>query len=626
MARRAFLLLALLAAFASPAFAFAHGGDQKLDAVLRARAHAPRGAAASRVIIQTTGGVPADSLIKALHGKAGRRLTAVHGQVAEIPDVELDALASSPLVRAVSLDRRVIGTMERTGATIGATWARQNLGVDGTGVNVAIIDSGVASWHDDLDPQHIVQFVDFVDFQTSAYDDYGHGTHVAGIIAGNGYDSGGARSGIAPGARLVVLKVLDADGTGYISNVIAAFDYAVQHKAELNIRVINLSVAAGVYESYTTDPLTLAARRAVDAGLVVVTAAGNFGKNASGGAQYGGVTAPGNAPWVLTVGATSHNGTITRADDSMAAFSSRGPTYIDYAAKPDIVAPGVGIESLTDQGTLLFKTHPSARLWGAVDTAAQPYLSLSGTSMAAPVVAGTVALMLQANPSLTPNLVKAILQYTAEHRAKIDDLTQGGGFLNARGAVQLASALANPGTPQGAPDPTPWNRHINWGNHRLGGGLLQSDANAWRTDVTWGAATTGSGDHIQWGTVCTTADCGGAVAASDESDHIVWGTSCAADATSECDTIAWGTSDEPDNIVWGTSCDGADCTDVVWGTACDTDECDNLVRGTSDESEGIVWGASCETLTPSCADVVWRRESEPPASSLSRTLLRVSRP
>ena len=623
MARRALLVLTLLAAIAAPALAAAHSGDQKLDAALRVRAHAASSTAASRVIIQTADDAPADALIRSLHGKPGRRLAGVRGQVAEIPDYQLDRLASLPTIRAVSLDRRVRGTMERTGATIGATWARQNLGVDGDGVGVAIIDSGVASWHDDLDPQHIVHFADFVDFQTSAYDDYGHGTHVAGIIAGNGYDSGGARPGIAPGARLVVLKVLDADGNGYISNVIAALDYAVQRRTDLNIRVVNLSVAAGVYESYNSDPLTLAARRAVESGIVVVTAAGNFGKNASGGAQYGGITAPGNAPWVLTVGASSHNGTVTRADDSIAAFSSRGPTYVDYAAKPDVVAPGVGIESLTEAGTLLFATHPSARLWGTTDTATQPYLSLSGTSMAAPVVAGTVALMLEANPSLTPNLVKAILQYTAERRAKLDDLTQGGGFLNARGAVQLAQSMAHPGALPGVPDPTPWNRHINWGNHRIGGGLLQPTANAWATDVTWGAATTTTGDHINWGTVCTAADCGAVSGSVDESDNIVWGTTCAPGDTDECGNIVWGTSDESDNIVWGITCDGADCADIVWGTACDTDECDTIVWGTSDSAETMVWGASCETLTPSCADLVWRRETEPAPPAWARTPLRV---
>ena len=145
---------------------------------------------------------------------------------------------------------------------------------------------------------------------------------------------------------------------------------------------------------------------------------------------------------MLTVGASTHKGTVTRKDDRVAAFSSRGPSYIDYAAKPDLVAPGVGIESLTDGSSLLFSTHPAARLWGTRRHRTQPYLSLSGTSMSAPVVAGTVALMLQANPTLTPNLVKAILQYTAEHRSGYDDLTQGAGFLNARGAVQLAKSLA----------------------------------------------------------------------------------------------------------------------------------------------------------------------------------------
>src|SRR5207237_5589922 len=187
-----------------------------------------------------------------------------------------------------------------------------------------------------------------------AYDDYGHGTHVAGIIAGNGFDSGGARSGIAPAARLVVIKALDGSGQGRISNVIAAFDYVVGHQRDLNIRVVNLSVAAGVYESYYSDPLTLAAKRAVDRGIVVVAAAGNAGRNRNGGTQYGAITAPGNAPWVLTVGASSTMGTIDRGDDTIAAFSSRGPTAVDRAAKPDVVAPGVGTESLSNPASSMY--------------------------------------------------------------------------------------------------------------------------------------------------------------------------------------------------------------------------------------------------------------------------------
>ncbi len=588
MLKRSFVLLAILVG-ALPAQAAEHA-DAKLDAPLKARTHT---AGTSRVIIETTDANGTDVLIRSLKGKPGRRLGLLRGQVAEVPNAALEALARHAGVNAIRLDRAVRGTMERTSATIGATWVRERLGFDGSGVGVAIIDSGVTSWHDDLGTDRVVHFADFVDFQPTPYDDYGHGTHVAGIIAGSGYDSNGARRGIAPAANLVVLKVLDGDGFGYISNVIAALDYVVEHRQQFNIRVINLSVAAGVYESYASDPLTLAAKRAVEAGVVVVTAAGNLGRNAQGQTQYGGITAPGNAPWVLTVGASSHNGTVTRTDDSIASFSSRGPSFIDYNAKPDIVAPGVGIESLADASSLLFATHPNARLWGTVDTATPPYLSLTGTSMSAPVVTGTVALMFQANPALTPNLVKAILQYTAEHKTRYNDLTQGAGFLNARGAVQVAKMFASSGSsPAGGTvsDPTPWNKHINWGNHRIGGGVLRPDANAWRLDVTWGAASTDEGDTIVWGTVCSSSDCGTLIRGTlSEEDNIVWGTSC---ASKSCDEVVWGPSTE-DNIVWGTTCGGDDCSNHVWGSDCSTGvECANIVWGTSSDEDNIVWGTN----------------------------------
>jgi subtilisin family serine protease len=252
---------------------------------------------------------------------------------------------------------------------------------------------------------------------------------------------------MAPGSHLIVLKALDGAGDGNVSHVIAAVDYAVRNRTAFNIRIINLSVAAGVYESYNTDPLTQAARRAVDAGIVVITAAGNRGRDTSGAAQYGGITAPGNAPWVLTVGASNDNGTAERNDDTVASFSSRGPGVIDGSLKPDLVAPGVGIESLADAGSLLYQARPAARRWGSVRTASEPYLTLSGTSMAAPIVAGTVALMLQANPSLSPGTVKTILQRTAESSSRYDPFTQGAGFLNARAAVELARSLASDGPP-----------------------------------------------------------------------------------------------------------------------------------------------------------------------------------
>jgi serine protease AprX len=563
---RSLILTVVCAAAAVPqavAAGVTHTGDARLDAALKRRAHAPAGH--SRIILMVDPGVQAARLIQSVDGVVGRHLASLGGIVADVPDTSLDAQAALPGVRTVSLDRPIEGTLERTGATIGSGWVHDTLGLDGTGVGVAIIDSGVTGFHDDLPPGRVVKFADFVNFQPEAYDDYGHGTHVAGIIAGSGYDSGGRRQGIAPGATLVVEKVLDATGEGFISNVIAAIDYAVANKDTFHIRVINLSVAAGVYESFTTDPLALAARRAVEAGIVVVSAAGNLGRSANGWVQYGGIGAPGNAPWVIAVGASSHMGTADRRDDTVAAFSSRGPGAIDFIAKPDLVAPGVGIESLADAGSTLFATKPNARLWGTVATATEPYLSLTGTSMASPVVSGTIALMLQANPTLTPNLVKAILQYTAENKRRYDGLTQGGGFLNARGAVELARSLASGesiATSQ-QNDPTPWSRHIVWGNHRLGNGLIEATATAWHKDVVWGAATTPDGRSVTWGTSCTASDCTDLTTTGVSSDRMVWGTSA------DGENIVWGTTATAENIVWGTACGGADCAGagVVWSSS-----------------------------------------------------------
>ena len=441
MARSVFVVGALLSLMA-PAWVAAGprpGAVDKLDAALRQRTAGPRQLA--RVIVRTSDFTSVEALIAAVGGRIGRRLAGISALVAEVPDTALGELAEAPAVKSISTDRQLHGTLERTALTIGARWVADNLGVDGTGVGVAIIDSGVTAAHDDLAGNRVAQFVDFVDFQPQPHDGYGHGTHVAGIIAGNGYDSAGARKGIAPGAHLLVLRALDQLGDGFISNAIAAIDYAIEQRAVYNIRVINLSVAAGVYESYETDPLTLAARRAVEAGIVVVTAAGNHGRNGNGQPQLGGITSPGNAPWVLTVGAASHNGTVDRRDDTVAPFSSRGPSRIDLVQKPDVVAPGVGMESLADPGSTLFAARPAARIWGSVQTASQPYLSLSGTSMAAPVVSATVALMLQANPALTPAAVKSVLQASAEPHGDYTALAQGAGFLDARSAVELSRDL-----------------------------------------------------------------------------------------------------------------------------------------------------------------------------------------
>ncbi|HEU4937800.1 MAG TPA: S8 family peptidase [Vicinamibacterales bacterium] len=597
-------LLAATGPTASPIAADDPPGLQKLDKPLRDKAAAALGR--SRVIVRGMNGVSSDELASVIRGAGGgvkRSLRLIDARVADLPDAALAALASHPLVAQVSEDRQIFGAMERTAATVGATTVRRDLGYDGTGIGVAVIDSGAAAAHDDLLGANgalvIDRFVDFVNGQELPYDDYGHGTHVSGIIAGSGYDSGGARSGIAPGVRLTVLKVLDRKGNGYISDVIAALDYVIEHKDELNIRVVNLSVATGVYESYTTDPVTVAAEKAVQSGVVVVAAAGNNGRGPDGRTRRGGVTAPGNARSVLTVGASSHMGTVERNDDTIASFSSRGPSAIDNGAKPDLVAPGVGIESLSDFEGTLYSTYSKYLLPGTVATSYLPYLSLSGTSMAAPVVTATVALMLQANPSLTPNAVKAILQYTAERHGGYDPLTEGAGFLNALGAVQLAQYLASPSI-GGYPDATSWSRTLIWGNQMVRGGRLTADANAWASGVTWGSSATPGGQSIEWGVVCGDDACesnspwrlGDTVAV-----NVVWGPTCdGADCQMPWTGSVYGTTDDGDTVVWGTTDDDT----VVWGT---TDD-DTVVWGTGDGEDTVVWGTRCSD--PDCEPVIWR--------------------
>jgi serine protease AprX len=612
-------LMALLAATAAAAQT-PPPGPSKLDPVLQARSRQLTGR--SRVIVQFKG-TPDVRVITGQRGVAGRALPSVGAQVADIDNNRLAAIANLPQVAGVVLDRPAFATMDRTGDTVGATLARQEYGLTGQGVGVAVIDSGITPWHDDLylvggrDPRIQNRIVHFKDFTGDSFlrrlgwelpsDDYGHGTHVAGIIAGNGFDSGGARTGMAPGARLIGLRVLDGQGLGYISDVIAAIDYAVSVRKTYNIRIINLSVASGVFESYDTDPLAQAAKRAVEAGIVVVAAAGNLGTTEDGTPQVGGITSPGNAPWVLTVGASSHQGTRTRRDDSVGAFSSRGPTWIDGDMKPDIVAPGVGTESLAAANSTLYHTYSDYLLDGTRRTAFKPYLSLTGTSMAAPVVAGTVALMLEANPDLTPNAVKAILQYTAQEREGTSWFAQGAGMLNTLGAIRMADFFEQPQEGLETPGDTiegewvAWSQHLFWGNNRIAGGLPLPGSNAWATDVEWGAQATAAGtpvvggvrvdDTIVWSTHRSGDDT--IVWSTNGRDTIVW-------STYSDDTIVWSTYTDDDTIVWST--DSRDT--IVWSTTYD----DTIVWSTSLE-DTIVWSTSYDDTivwsTGSATQTLW---------------------
>ena len=569
----------------------------KLDSELETRAKANSQTRTTRVIVELVPGVKLPPQFAAFAKRDGQ-LAIINGQVVDLPDRLLRQMSQHPSIFRIHYDRPAAKFNYLTSATVGTRVVRQTLGLTGAGIGVAVIDSGIASWHDDLTNnsstlypygnQRVARFVDFVNGRSQPYDDNGHGTHVAGIIAGNGYDSGGRKAGAAPDASLVALKVLDANGNGTVSNIIAALDWVLANHAKYNIRVVNMSVGSSIHESAWTDPLTLAAKKVVESGVVVVAAAGNFGRNAAGQIQYGGISAPGNAPWVLTVGGSSTQGTAKRDDDVIGGFSSRGPSFIDWNAKPDLIAPGQGTVSLAAAGSHFYQTKAAALSAGTIATASLPYLSLTGTSMAAPVVAGTVALMLQANPSLTPNAVKSILQYTAEDRG-YNGLAQGAGFLNAVGAVRLARfyATAQPGDK--VPVQKMWSRQIIWGNHRISGGVLNPSTNAFRLDTTWGVAQTDLGDNIVWGTAATGTDGDNIVwgTAALGGDNIVWGTSI------DGDNIVWGTG-LGDNIVWGTDCAGADCDGVVWGSV-DQGLGDNIVWGTAALGDNIVWGTAVGT-------------------------------
>jgi hypothetical protein len=249
----------------------------------------------------------------------------------------------------------------------------------------------------------------------------------------------------------------------------------------------------------------------------------------------------------------------------------------------------------------------------------KPYLSLSGTSMAAPVVSGTVALMLEANPKLTPNAVKAILQYTAQVKSYTSYLVQGAGMLNARGAVRLAKYFAAPATTtlgdmgdsiEGSW--APWARHLIWGNYRLTGGIPLPGSNAWSTSVRWGALKTSTGKRVVWGArlddniVWSTASDDNIVWSTAGDDNIVW-------STAGDDNIVWSTGGD-DNIVWSTAANDnivwstGTADNIVWSTASG----DNIVWSTAGEDnivwstgtlQNIVWGGDCAGRN--CQKTVW---------------------
>jgi serine protease AprX len=306
--------------------------------------------------------------------------------------------------------------------------------------SVAVLDTGVSpsaglnlvGWYDATSPRPL------------PLDDNGHGTHVAGIVGGT---PAGAFRGVAPGAPIVAVKVLDARAEGLVSDAIRGLDWCVANREALRLAVVNISFGRPVTQSWRTDPLCRAVGRAIAAGIVVVAAAGNQGDG------YGGIDCPANHPGVITVGAVRTNGTASRRDDAIASFSARGPTPLDRLAKPDLLAPGNRVVSLRAPGAWLDVMHPENQV-GDSGRAIRPprHYVLSGTSMAAPVVAGAALLARQAWPQASPNVVKAALMVSAQPlggwdpvlgttRERYDWMAQGAGYVNVPGAVLAAGLM-----------------------------------------------------------------------------------------------------------------------------------------------------------------------------------------
>jgi serine protease AprX len=491
-------------------------------------------------------------------GKLKAQFRSVRGAAFTVSPAMLKELSRDPEVAFISPDRKVKSrttpTYDYYETTINAPYA-WGLGLNGSGIGVAVLDSGIAA-SSDLTGR-VVYNQSFVPGETSTTTDlYGHGTHVAGIIGGSGAQSTGSGysltiKGVAPSVKLVNLRVLDENGASVDSTIIAALDEAIALQSTYNIRVINLSVGRPVYETYSLDPLCQAAEAAWKAGIAVVVAAGNDGRDQTFSEYgYGTLDAPGNDPYVITVGAMNTNGTAGLSDDQIASYSSKGPTPVDQFVKPDVVAPGNQIISLRVPGSTLDVEESSNQVpmslyqTNGSSATSSAYFVLSGTSMATPVVSGAIALMLQNQPSLTPDQVKARIMKTANknlqpstvatdpttgisYDAQADVFTVGAGYLDIHAALTNTDAF--PSTLGAAKSPA---ANISVNSSGVATVMLTPSTSLGGTSVLWGTS-------------------------------VVWGSS-AVDANS----VLWGSS-----VVWGKSTDSA-CS-VIWG-------------------KSVIWGASVQ--------------------------------
>ncbi len=513
--------------------------------------------------------------LKALKAGIYRNLEFIHSAALAVPARNLPALAALPFVQRISADLDVKKSDEFIVESSGAAMAANQYGVTGKSVTVAVLDSGVRTCQD-MPGSTVIGAVTFVPpppGQTAATNDScGHGTHVAGIIAGSGFGSSDSYTfrhfkGVAPGVKIVNVRVLDDKGQGTVSQVISGIQWCVQQKTAAsqpyNIRAINLSLGHPVGESYTTDPLCQAVEAAWKAGIVVVCAAGNEGRITPGttvgasnegyGTNYGSIQSPGNDPYVITVGAMKStdmvfaaNGSWThnRNNDHVSTYSSRGPSRLDLVLKPDILAPGNKVISLHANNTLLTNqyaatnTMPPKAYTTNLTAPTNKYYVLSGSSMAAPVVTGAVALMLDKDRSLTPDIIKARLMLSADKWAdpagNADPCTYGAGYLN------IPAAMASTAKPNQAATSPSLSEDAN------GNVYLNMDRAVWGTDVNgqravWGVTSVNDLRAV-WGT------------------RAIWGSSL---NVLDASRALWGQSVWSDRAVWGTSTSTVDLSSTA---------------------------------------------------------------
>ncbi len=481
---------------------------------------------------------------------------------------ELSRLAADGTIAHISGDLPVVADMAITNKVTGAdkVWAGSRgligllaqPGFSGSGIGVAVIDSGIAD-HAAL-AGRVVERVNLVSDEPGVSGDpFGHGTHIAGIIGGSATTAGRVTpayaGGSAPGVHFVDVRVLASNGAGYTSDVIAGIDWTIANARRYGVRIINLSLGHPIAEPSATDPLCRAVARAVQAGLVVVVSAGNYGRTADGTQVLGGITSPGNSPFAITVGALDTAGTVDRSDDRVAPYSSRGPTKFDFAVKPDVVAPGAGIVSLENPGSWLSTHYPS---WHIAGSGRNAYYRLSGTSMSAAVVSGGVALLLDGQPGLMPAQVKIALQTGAQF------LPDAGLIGGGAGSVDFAAA------------------------QRLAQGGLAGSAVTNLLGLSGGASYRDTGSLIEriydrtGLRLLSVLDLRALLGGADDAE---WGVLNLLGLSNPLASVA------PNYLVWGTVAGWSSSYYLVWGTAVQSPEGEYLVWGTSDDSgEYLVWG------------------------------------